>query len=237
MKWSDYIALPDKLEIDWFVDLTRDNQLRYNEFEEEQVLQIIQEEEITGEISALSAAALTNKLLQFANGAVYDDEKNYHVVHDQKLDALEEIIEAANGENVLIFYSYRHDLERIKKRFPVKQLLGPKDIAAWNNGEINLMIAHPASAGHGLNLQAGGCIIVFFGLPWSLELYLQAVARLFRQGQTKPVTIYRLIARKTWDQKVLASLERKDIEQKILLNALKALIKEYGINRKTKKIL
>lgn len=231
MSNKDYGELPDKIEINKFIDLPNITQQRYDAFEKEQVLEIIAkqfEEDNTLEISALNAAALSSKLLQFANGAVYDSEKNYHVVHDLKLEVLEEIIEAANGEPILIFYTFKHDLKRIQKKFKAVLFEGKKQLELWNKKQIPLMIAHPASAGHGLNLQAGGSIIVYFSLPWSLELYLQSMARLYRQGQLKPVVIYKLIARKTLDTSVVKALARKQKGQDALMEAVKLLIDKYA---------
>ena len=183
MKAEDYLQLPERLDRVVDVHLPPTMAERYLEFEKEQVLALEDEQ---GDISAVNAAALSNKLLQFSNGAIYDSERNVHEIHSEKLEALEEIVEAANGQPVLIFFSFRHDVYRIMRRlkkFRPKEIDGPEDIKAWNNGDLPLLLAHPASAGHGLNLQAGGHIIIWFGLPWSSELYQQANARLYRQGQ------------------------------------------------------
>lgn len=183
------------------------------------------------EITATNAAALSNKLLQFANGAVYDENKNAIEVHTKKLEALEEILDTANGQPVLVFYSYKSDVERINKHLkkykPTQLLDTSKDIKRWNNGEINLLLAHPASAGHGLNLQAGGSIIVWFGLTWSLELYQQANARLYRQGQQNSVVVHHLVIEGTMDQDVVRALTNKSLGQEALLNAVKARIRKY----------
>jgi len=227
MKTEDYLSLPGRVNHTIEVKLPKVVQDRYDEFEKQQVLSIIESDT---DISAVNAAALSTKLRQFANGAVYDAEKNWHVVHDEKLEALEEIVEAANGQTVLIFYSFKHDLERIQKRlkgYKPRVLEGKSDIADWNAGKIQVMLAHPMSAGHGLNLQAGGNIVVWFGLNWSLELYQQANARLDRQGQIKPVIVYHLITVSTIDQKVLTALAGKAEGQDALLNAVKAIIKKY----------
>ena len=180
-----------------------------------------------GEITAASRAALTNKLLQFSNGAVYNADGKYIKIHDKKLSALEEIIELSNGKPVLCFYSYKHDLERILEKFPeAVKLTNSDDITAWNNGDIPLLLAHPAGAGHGLNLQGGGNIIVWFGLTWSLELYQQANARLYRQGQTEDsVIIHHLITEGSADERVLQALLNKKDVQDNLLDSLKA---KYG---------
>jgi len=227
MTAKDYLSLPERVNHTIEVKLPKAIQDRYDEFEKQQVLSILESDT---DISAVNAAALSTKLRQFANGAVYDAEKKYHVVHDEKLEALEEVVEAANGRSVLIFYSFKHDLERIQKRlkgYKPRVLEGKSDIADWNTGKIQVMLAHPASAGHGLNLQAGGNIVVWFGLNWSLELYQQANARLDRQGQIKPVIIYHLITVSTIDQKVFLALEGKAEGQDALLNAVKAIINKY----------
>ena len=199
---------------------------KYEEFEKQQILALEDQEEIT----AVNAAVLSNKLLQFSNGAIYGENHEFHEIHQAKLEALEEIVEAANGNPVLVFYSFKHDAERIKKRLktyrPV-ELKGSAEIQAWNAGQIPVLLAHPASAGHGLNLQTGGNVIVWFGLNWSLELYQQANARLHRQGQTKPVIIHHLVAPGTMDEDVMASLSRKGESQDALMEAIKARIKKY----------
>ena len=183
---------------------------------------------LSADISALNAAALTTKLLQFSNGALYDENRAVHLEHDQKLDALSDIIEEAGDQPVLVFYSYIHDKQRILERFKhARELKTSEDIKAWNSKKVRLMIAHPASAGHGLNLQAGGNIIVWFGLTWSLELYQQANARLDRQGQTKPVMIYKLICAGTMDEEVSAAIDRKADGQSALMAAVKAKIEFY----------
>lgn len=226
MKASDYLTLPERFDLTREVVLSNTDKSGYDKFEKEQVLALKTGEDIT----ALTAAALTNKLLQYANGAIYDDDKNYHVVHDAKLDALAELVEASEGHPVLIFYSYIHDRERILRKlrsYNPRHLQNSKDIQEWNAGKIAVMLAHPASAGHGLNLQAGGNTIIWFGLPWSLELYQQANARLHRQGQEKPVYIHRLITKGTMDQDVLEALDRKTSKQDALMNAVKALVGKY----------
>jgi len=227
MKAKDYLSLPERVNHTIEVKLPKAIQEKYDTFEKEQVLAIIDSDD---DVSAVNAAALSTKLRQFANGAIYDAEKNYHVVHDEKLEALEEIVEAANGQPVLVFYSFKHDLARIQKRFKgykPRMLENSADIADWNAGKIQVLLAHPASAGHGLNLQAGGNIIVWFGVNWSLELYQQANARLDRQGQIKPVIVYHLLTVSTIDQKVFLSLEGKAEGQDSLMNAVKAIINKY----------
>lgn len=226
MKAKDYLSLPDLIEVPQDIHLPPAKKKQYDEFEKEQVLSLQDE----GDISAVSAAALSNKLSQYANGAIYDEDKQVHELHEVKLDALEEIVEAANGQPVLVFYAFKHDAARILKRlkgYGAKQIDGAEDIAAWNRGEIPVMLAHPASAGHGLNLQKGGHIMVWFSLPWSLELYMQANARLHRQGQSQPVRSYKLIAKGTIDEDIAAALDKKSDKQEALMAAIKARIKKY----------
>jgi SNF2 family DNA or RNA helicase len=227
MKAKDYLNLPDRIDNYIEINFSESLQKKYNDFERDQVLEMFSD---SSEISAVNAAALSNKLLQFANGAVYDDEKNYHIVHDLKLDALEEIIENANGKPVLIAYTFRHDLERILTRFKkygVQSLKTDQDIKDWNAGKIKVMVMHPASGGHGLNLQAGGNIIVWFGQTWSLELYMQFNARLDRQGQTDAVIINHLISKTTVDEDVIKSLANKNLKQEGLMAAVKARLDKY----------
>lgn len=182
-----------------------------------------------GDVVAGTAAALSTKLLQMANGAVYDERKGVRDLHQAKIDALEDIVEAANGKPVLVFYAYRHDAERIRSRFKfARSLEGSEDIDAWNKGRIALLLAHPASAGHGLNLQDGGHIIVWFGLTWSLELYQQANARLHRQGQKRAVIVHHLIATDTVDEDVMRALAGKAAGQNALLSAVKARIRKVA---------
>ena len=160
-----------------------------------------------------------------ANGAVYDEEKRVLRIHDKKLDALEDLIEAANGKPVLIAYWFKHDLERIKERFNVREILTDQDIKDWNNGKIDVAVIHPASAGHGLNLQQGGSTLIWFGLTWSLELYEQANARLYRQGQKETVVIHHIITKGTIDEDVMLALKRKEKTQSALIDAVKARLK------------
>lgn len=174
------------------------------------------------EIDAVSAAALSGKLLQMANGAVYTEDGKSVQLHDRKLDALEDLVESANGKPVLVAYWYRHDLERIKARIPVREIQSSADIAGWNTGKIPIAVIHPASAGHGLNLQFGGSTLIWFGLTWSLELYQQTNARLYRQGQTGTVVIHHIITAGTIDENVMQALERKNKTQTALIDAVKA---------------
>lgn len=227
MKAEDYLNLPKRINNYIELDFPESLKQKYNDFEKEKVLELFTSEE---GITAMNAAALSNKLLQFANGAIYDEDKEYHTVHDIKLEALEEIVENANGKPVLIAYTYKHDVERILeklKKYKPKKLDSEQDIEDWNNGRIKVMVMHPASGGHGLNLQAGGNIIVWFGQTWSLELYQQFNARLDRQGQTEAVIINHLIAKGTIDQDVINSLNNKSIKQEGLMQAVKAKIDKY----------
>lgn len=224
MKAEDYLDLPER--IDRNIDLRLKVQKQYDDFERLQVLAL----ENLDHITVANAAALTNKLLQFSNGAVYDPAGKWHAVHSEKLEALEEIVETSNGHPVLVFYSYVHDKERITShllKYQPAELTGPESIKAWNEKRVRVMLAHPASAGHGLNLQAGGNIIVWFGLPWSLELYQQAVKRLHRQGQSEVVLNHRLIAKNTMDERVLKILDAKASGQDALLDAVKAIIQKH----------
>lgn len=175
------------------------------------------------EIDAVNAASLSGKLCQLANGGIYDAEHNSLFFHERKLDALEDIIEAANGQPVLVAYWFKHDLERIRERFSVREIRTSRDIVDWNSGRIPVACIHPASAGHGLNLQAGGNTLVWFGLTWSLELYQQTNARLWRQGQkADTVVVHHIVTTNTIDEQILAALERKDTTQTALMNAVKA---------------
>jgi SNF2 family DNA or RNA helicase len=227
MKAEDYLNLPKRINNYIELDFPEALKKKYNDFEQEKVLELFTSEE---GITAMNTAALSNKLLQFANGAIYDEDKNYHTVHDIKLEALEEIVENANGKPVLIAYTYKHDVERIleklKKYKPVK-LDTEQHIEDWNKGRINVMVMHPASGGHGLNLQAGGNIIVWFGQTWSLELYQQFNARLDRQGQQEAVIINHLIAAGTIDQDVIKAINNKSIKQEGLMQAVKARLDKY----------
>lgn len=217
MRSADYLKLPELMVVNTVVQMNEKEQRLYREFKEELVMTIGDKE-----IDAVSAAALSNKLLQMANGAVYDDEHKTIRVHSRKLDMLEDIIEAANGKSVLVAYWFQHDLERIKERFKVREIKSSKDIADWNDGKIPIALIHPASAGHGLNLQAGGSTLIWFGLTWSLELYQQTNARLYRQGQKDTVVIQHLITAGTIDERVLNVIKSKDKVQVSMIEAVKA---------------
>ena len=217
MKSCDYLTLPECVmnEVPVFMN-AKEIQI-YETFREDMVAKIKDEE-----IDAANAAVLSGKLLQMANGCIYDEEKRTWQIHDRKLDALEDLIESANGKPVLVAYWFQHDLTRIKARFSVREIKTSKDIADWNEGKIPVAVIHPASAGHGLNLQSGGSTLIWFGLTWSLELYQQCNARLHRQGQTDTVVIHHIIAKGTIDEDVMAALARKERVQNALINAVKA---------------
>lgn len=193
MKSTDFLQMPECVINEVDVSLSNKEMKMYNGLKKDLVLAIENKE-----IDAVNAGALSNKLSQMANGAVYDEDKNYIEIHDRKLDALEDLIEQSNGKPVLVAYWFKHDLERIKKRFTVREIKTSKDIVDWNNGSIPVAVIHPASAGHGLNIQKGGSTLIWFGLTWSLELYLQTNARLWRQGQkSKTVVIHHIITTDT----------------------------------------
>lgn len=216
---EDYLELPERMDNIIPLELSPKATKQYRELEKEFLLELEQDT-----VEALNAAALTMKLLQFCNGAVYTNEaRDWEKVHDAKLEALDEIIQDSVGQPVLVAYNFKSDLARLKQKFPKAEVIGDKadTIDRWNAGEIPLLLAHPASAGHGLNLQKGGNIIVWFGLNWSLELYQQFNARLHRQGQDKPVIIHHLAVKDSIDISVLEALKGKYITQKALLDALK----------------
>lgn len=216
MKTTDYLTLPELTTTNHEVMLDPKERKAYEQLRDEMVLELED-----GTVDAANAAALSGKLLQLASGAVYTDTGETTVVHVKKLDALEDLIEAANGNPVLVAYWFKHDATRIQERIPSARILATsEDIAAWNRGEIPVALIHPASAGHGLNLQAGGSILIWFSLTWSLELYQQTNARLYRQGQTKPVSIIHLACTSTLDERVLAALEAKDMTQAALIDAV-----------------
>lgn len=220
MSAEDYLDLPPRIDVTVTTTMPPAALETYSDFEKT----LLAELEGGEQVEALTAGVLANKLLQFANGGMYTDEKrNWSEIHTAKLDALAEIIEDNAGENILVSYNYKFDLERLQKRFPDAVVLDKQQetIDRWNRGEIRLLLAHPASAGHGLNIQAGGSLIVWFGLTWSLEYYLQFNARLYRQGQTKPVRIIHIVTESTIDERVLRVLSSKDKTQRALLSALK----------------
>lgn len=228
LRACDYIELPDKIVDDRNVKLERKIELAYMEFEKEMLLSFNDEK-----LDVASAAGLTNKLLQFCNGAVYREDGTYMQIHEGKIEMLFELIEELQGKPVLVFYNFKHDLDRITKalsklKLRVGILKDSKDIEKWNNKEIDILLAHPASAAYGLNLQYGGSHIIWFGLNWSLELYQQANARLYRQGQKEKVFIHRIVTI-GMDQLVLEALESKDTTQNNLLKLLKAKIEKIKV--------
>jgi SNF2 family DNA or RNA helicase len=218
MQVEDYVQLPDKIEMITKVRLASPQLKLYNEIKKEFTANIAGKE-----LTIFNAATLGNKLLQFCNGAIYDENKNIIEIHNLKLDALEEIIEDNPNKNILVAYNYKSDLIRLQKRFKHAVIIdkGGKNVNLWNKGKIKLLLCHPASSGKGLNLQHGGHIIVWFGLTWNLEDYLQFNARLHRIGQSKPVIVNHIIAEKCIDEIIMKVLNYKDKDQSILLNALK----------------
>jgi len=224
MKASDYLDMPERVDTVQSVELSSKERKLYDELERDYIL----ESEDDGDIVAQSGASLSQKLLQLSNGAVYTDEQDIRHIHDQKLDKLEAIVEEAQGQPILLFYNFKHDKERILRRFKQAVVLGSDDYKnKWDKGNIEILLAHPASAGHGLNLQQGGHIIVWFGLTWSLELYQQANARLYRQGQDHTTIIHHIMTENTIDQRVYKALQNKELTQDELMKAVKARIEQY----------
>jgi len=224
MKAEDWLELPERIDRVIPVKLSAAAEALYKKLEKELLL-----EYVDSDVVATTAAVLSNKLLQMASGAVYDEDRGVKLIHDAKLDALEDIIEAAQGKPVMVFYNYKHSLARIQERFPQAKILGKKtsteDIDAWNNDEIPLMVLHPQSAGHGLNMQYSSCqTVAWFDQIWSLEYEQQANARVHRQGQTRRIVVMRLVAEGTMDEDAVAALERKAAGQDALMNAVKARI-------------
>ena len=218
MRSIDYLSMPECVMNEVTVTLSPAERKVYEQLKRDLVIALQGEE-----IDAVNAAALSGKLCQMANGAVYGDGKETICFHDRKLDALEDLIEAANGKPLLVAYWFKHDLERIRKRFSVREIKTSRDITDWNAGKIAVAAIHPASAGHGLNLQSGGSTLVWFGLTWSLELYQQTNARLWRQGQTADtVVIQHIITKDTIDEQIMAALGRKDKTQSALIDAVRA---------------
>ena len=223
MKGVDHLDLPELVMNEVPVKMSVGEQEQYETLRREMVLSLADQE-----IDAVNAAALSGKLLQMANGAVYDDQGGVARVHDRKLEALEDLIEAANGKPVLVAYWFKHDLKRILERFAAMRLDSAESIAKWNKGEVPIAVLHPASAGHGLNLQTGGSTLIWFGLTWSLELYLQTNARLWRQGQKNTVVIHHLITRGTIDEQVVRALKHKDGTQAALIEAVRVNLRGDG---------
>ena len=220
MKAADHIRMPERIDNVVEVSMSSKEQKLYDSFKKDMVVTIKDKD-----LDAVNAAALSGKLLQMANGAVYTEDKRAIAIHDKKLDALEDLAEAANGKPLLVAFWYKHDLARLQDRFKEARVIDkPSDIADWNAGKISIGLIHPAAASHGLNLQEGGCTIVWFGLTWSLELYQQLNARLWRQGQKESVVIHHIVTKGTIDEDVLKALSRKDAGQSALINAVKAQI-------------
>ena len=218
MRASDYLKLPSLVMNTMVVEMGDKEKEIYDNLCDDMVVSLGD-----NEIDAVNAASLSNKLLQMANGAVYGEEQSVHRIHDEKLNALEDLIESANGKPVLVAYWFKHDLARIKAKFPfVREIKTDADIRAWNRGDIEVGVIHPASAGHGLNLQTGGSTLIWFGLTWSLELYQQTNARLYRQGQKNTVVIHHIVTKGTIDERVLKALEKKEKTQNSLIDAVKA---------------
>ena len=221
MKAVDFLEMPDRVETDVYVEMCAAEKKLYDQFGRDHVLPDM-------DIVGANAAVVQAKLLQMANGFIYDEDKTAHHIHSHKLEAVDEIIEAAGTRPVLLFYTFIEDKNRLVERFPeARELKTKADVDDWNAGKIPLLIAHPASTGHGLNLQEGGNIVVWFGLPWSLELYQQANARLYRQGQKNTVYIYHILTKDTHDTDVLRALKSKNLTQEELLRALKAKMSQW----------
>lgn len=229
MKAADHLKMPELISSRYEVQMDGQEKQNYDQMKEHLVLSLPE-----GEVTAANAASLSGKLLQMANGAIYTDDGETQLIHDKKLDALEDMIEAANGKPVLVAYWFKHDLKRIMQRLTEKKISFERldtdaSIGKWNKGEIPVALIHPASAGHGLNLQSGGNTLIWFGLTWSLELYQQTVARLWRQGQTAgTVVVEHIITTETIDERVMKALELKDHTQSALIDAVKAEVVKCG---------
>lgn len=221
MKAVDHLNMPECVFNEVSVSLSKEERSKYDTLRDDLILSIGE-----SEIDAANAASLSNKLSQMANGAVYGSDQSVIKIHDHKLDALEDLIESANGKPVLVAYWFKHDLERIKARFKVREIKTSKDITDWNDGKIPVAVIHPASAGHGLNLQAGGSTLIWFGLTWSLELYQQTNARLWRQGQkSATVVIHHIVTEDTIDELILKALHKKEKSQNALIDAVRVTLK------------
>lgn len=218
MKATDHLKMPELISAEYMVQLSENEKEKYDRLKKDLIFSTED-----NEVTAANAASLSNKLSQMANGAVYSDDESVIEIHDRKLDALEDIIESMNGRSLLVAYWFKHDLERIRKRFEIREIKSSRDISEWNSGKIPVALIHPASAGHGLNLQSGGSALVWFGLTWSLELYQQTNARLWRQGQTADtVVIQHIISKGTIDEQIMKALKSKDTTQAALIAAVKA---------------
>ena len=234
MSKDDWLQLPPIITNEIRVRMDDDQRPIYNRMMCDKILPVLDGklstmEDMDNAVVGATAAALSNKLLQMANGAVYEEDGSVFKIHDKKIDALQEMVDAA-GDNLMVLYSYKHDADRIVEKFPAaRKLEGPQDIEDWNAGRIRMLLCHPASSAYGINLQEGGHTVVWFGLPWSLELHTQANARLHRQGQEHPVVVHYIICEKTVDERVLQVLQQKDAVQQGLLDALKGYL--GGIKR------
>ena len=218
MKAADHLKMPELISSEYTVQLSENEKEKYDRLKKHLIFSTED-----NKVTAANAASLSNKLSQMANGAVYSDDESVIEIHDRKLDALEDIIESMNGKPLLVAYWFKHDLERIRKQFDVREIKSSDDISDWNSGKIPVALIHPASAGHGLNLQSGGSTLVWFGLTWSLELYQQTNARLWRQGQTADtVVIQHIIVKGTIDEQIMKALKTKDTTQAALITAVKA---------------
>nr|DAH23771.1 MAG TPA: Chromatin remodeling complex ATPase [Caudoviricetes sp.] len=228
MKTRDYLKMPERIDNVISIELPPDAKNAYRQMEREMVLPLK-----NTEITAFNAASVCNKLLQLSGGSVYDENGVYHEIHREKLDALHDVIEAANGNPVLCYYGFRHEAARIMQEFPQARMIGKgeNDVRDWNAGKIPLLLCHPDSAGHGLNLQTGGHILVWYDLTWSLEKYQQANARLHRQGQKSAVVIHHIVAKGTVDERVMRILAQKDLRQDALMEAVKAILREDSNER------
>lgn len=222
MKALDYLDMPECVYVNHEVELNTQERKLYDQLKKDLIIPLED-----GDIDAANAASLSNKLLQMSNGAVYDENGETRVIHQRKLEKLEDLIESANGQPVLIAYWFKHDRQRIMEHltacgYSPRDIRESKDIKDWNDGRIPVALIHPASAGHGLNIQSGGHILIWFGLTWSLELYQQTNARLWRQGQKETVTIHHIVTKNTVDEDVLSALASKDVTQEKLIAAVKA---------------
>lgn len=224
MTAADWLQLPDRIDLTREIQLSPTVMAAYRRFEREKFLEF---QDSDNPLLAANAGVLAGKLTQFSNGAVYLEDHSWQSIHDAKLDELEQLIEEANGQPVMVFYSFKHDLQRLMDRFAAyepRSISSAADIADWNAGRIQLLLAHPASMGHGLNLQDGGHIVIWFGLTWDLEIYQQANARLHRQGQQQSVRIYHIICKGTVDEDIMRRLQSKNANQQALIDAVKARV-------------
>lgn len=227
---ADWLRMPEKIEVIREVSLHDKVMFNYRMFEKQKMLDLENEKD---PLIASNAGTLMNKLTQYTNGAIYNEDHTWKEIHSAKLDMLEELIGEANGQSVLVFYNFQHDYERLMQRlkeYGPRTIKSSQDITDWNDGKIQVLLAHPASMGHGLNLQLGGHITIWFGLTWDLEVYLQANARLYRQGQTQTVLIHHIVAKGTVDEDILARLAKKEMSQAELIEAVKVRVKNYGGN-------